>query len=147
MVGDPGAAIVTNLYAFGGTNFDTATALNLMNTAATQPGIRSRNCETRPGLAEYLARGYIPTSDTNVWGQPATTLEYAVADAAIAHFADALGDSAKRDLFLGHAQAWKQLFSNATGYLEPRDANGGFINGAPTDPTYYVEGDAAQYTW
>jgi predicted alpha-1,2-mannosidase len=147
MVGDPGAVIVANFHAFGGTHFDTGTALALMNTAATQPGIRSRNCETRPGLAEYLARGYVPTSDTNVWGQPSTTLEFAVADSAIAHFADALGDGAKRDLFLGHAQAWKQLYSDESGYIEARDGNGGFINGSPTDPTYYVEGNASQYTW
>ena len=147
MVGDPGAIIVAELHAFGGTNFDTATALNLMSTAATTPGSHSRNCEVRPGLADYLARGYVPTSDTNVWGPSASTLEYAVADSAIAQFAGALGNQARRDLFLGHAQAWKQLFSDQTGLIQARDANGSFVNNAPTDSTYGVEGDVAQYTW
>ena len=83
MVGDAGAVIVANLYAFGGRSFDTAAALRYMEQGATQPGTRSRNCETRPGLADYLGHGYIPIETPNLWGAAASAEEYALADSAI----------------------------------------------------------------
>jgi predicted alpha-1,2-mannosidase len=149
MVGDAGAVIVANLYAFGGTSFDTTAALGYMEKAATQPGTRSRNCETRPGLSEYLSRGYIPMGTSGVWGPSATTLEFALADSAIGQFAGALGNTAKRDQYFTKAQAWKTLYSNNSGYIHPRDTGGSFKNGfdRAVDGGDFVEGNSAQYTW
>lgn len=148
MVGDAGAVIVANLYAFGGKKFDTASALKYMEQAATQPGTRSRNCETRVGLAAQQSHGYIPNGTGGVWGPSATTLEYALADSAIAHFAGALGDTAKRDRYLAYSQDWKSLYSNFSGYIHPRLDTGGFINGfSRTSGDSFVEGNSAQYTW
>ena len=147
MVGDPGAAIVANLYAFGGKNFDTGAALRYMDTAASQGGIKSRGCETRPSLNDYVAHGYIPISN-NIWGAAATAQEYAVADSAIAQFANYLGDTARRDKFHAQAQLWKPLYSNFTGYIHPRTSTGGFAdNFSRTSGSGFVEGDSAQYTW
>ena len=148
MVGDPGAAIVANYYAFGGKNFDTAKALRFMEQGATQSGTKSRGCTTRPSLTDYLTRGYIPISTSGLWGAAATAEEYAVADSAIAQFAGALGDTAKRDKYHAQAQMWKPLFSNFSGYIHPRTTGGGFADGfSRTSGSGFVEGDSAQYTW
>lgn len=147
MVGDAGAVIVANLYAFGGTNFDTAKALEYMDLAGNTPGIRSRNCETRPGLAEQKSHGYIP-SNVNIWGTAATNLEFALADAAIAEFAGAIGNNAKRDQYRAKAQAWKTIYSNYTGYIQGRTETGSWVgNFDRTKGDYFVEGNSAQYTW
>lgn len=148
MVGDAGAVIVANLYAFGGRSFDTAAALRYMEQGATQPGTRSRNCETRPGLADYLGHGYIPIETPNLWGAAASAEEYALADSAIAQFAASLGDTVKRDKYLTQAQMWKPLYSNFSGYIHPRTAGGSFKSAfTRTDGAGFVEGDSAQYTW
>ena len=148
MVGDAGAVIVANLYAFGGRSFDTTAALRYMEQGATQPGTRSRNCETRPGLADYLGHGYIPIETPNLWGAAASAEEYALADSAIAQFAASLGDTVKRDKYLTQAQMWKPLYSNVSGYIHPRTAGGSFKSGfTRTDGAGFVEGDSAQYTW
>jgi len=147
MVGDAGAVIVSNFHAFGARNFDTASALHFMDLAATQPGVHSRGCETRAGLSEYLSRGYIQTG-SGIWGPAATTLEYALADSAIAHFAEALGDTARRDTYLSQAQFWKPLFSSQSGYIHPRTASGSFVdNFDRASGNEFVEGNSAQYTW
>lgn len=148
MVGDAGAVIVSNFYAFGATNFDTASALHYMDLAASQPGIRSRQCETRPGLSDYLSRGYISSGYPNMWGASATTLEYALADSAIAQFANLLGDTAKRDNYLRRAQSWKPSYSGYSGYIRARDNGGSSVaNFDRTSGDFFVEGNSSQYTW
>ncbi len=148
MVGDAGAVIVSNFYAFGATHFDTAAALRYMDLAASTPGIRSRQCETRPGLSDYLSRGYISSDYPNIWGSGATTLEYALADSAIAQFANSLGDTAKRDNYLRRAQSWKPSYSNFSGYIRGRDNGGSSVaNFDRTSGAFFVEGNSSQYTW
>ena len=94
MVGDPAAAIIAGIHAFGATAFPAARALAALARAADRPGTRAQGIENRPGLAAYLARGYIPLFAPDVWGPAATTLEYATADFSIAALAGALGDGA-----------------------------------------------------
>src|SRR5205085_1587589 len=126
----------------------TGSAWATMEKGATQPGTRSRNCMTRPGLSEYLARGHVPVGSPGVWGPSATTLEYALADSAIGQFAAALGNTAKRDLYFGKAQAWKSLYSNQSGYIHPRNTGGSFKSNfsRSADAGDFVEGNSAQYT-
>jgi hypothetical protein len=77
------------------------------------------------------------------------TLEFAVADFAIAQFAGALGDSATYDTFMRRAQNWQNVFDPASGYIQPRGLGGAFL--PATDPATnkegFEEGNAAQYTW
>jgi hypothetical protein len=149
MVGDPGAASVASAYAFGARGFDTASALRLMLRSALQPGTKSNDYVIRPGLKNYLDRGFIPLGDPDgPWGPPSTTLEYGSADYAIASFAHALGDQAHAKQLEEHSQNWQNLFNPGTGYIQPRNDDGSFAT--PFDPgagTNYVEGNAAQYTW
>jgi predicted alpha-1,2-mannosidase len=138
MNGDPYHIIVSTAYAFGARDFDANKALLLMLRGATQP---TKGYEERPGLADYLRLGYVP-------GAAADTLEYTSADFAIAQLARRLGDGASYDTFMKRAQYWQNLFNPATGYLQPRNADGSFP--APFDPSSpngYVEGNGAQYTW
>jgi predicted alpha-1,2-mannosidase len=164
MVGDPADAIIASAAAFGAAAFDHGAALAAMVRGATEP-CRSANGEylQRQGLAEYLRLGYVPFDlDTNtrnansiygdpdaVWGSAATTLEYAVADFAIAQLAArSLGDRATYRAFMRRSANWRRLFNPASGMVEPRFADGRF-------PTPYdnlggggfVEGNSAQYTW
>ncbi|WP_225978576.1 GH92 family glycosyl hydrolase [Gandjariella thermophila] len=138
MNGDPYHIIVSTAYAFGAKDFDAGRALLSMVRGATQP---TQGYEERPGLADYQKLGYVP-------GAAADTLEYTSADFAIAQLARRLGDGATYDTFMKRAQYWQNLFNPATGYLQPRNADGSFA--APFDPASssgYVEGNGAQYTW
>jgi predicted alpha-1,2-mannosidase len=138
MNGDPYHVIVSTAYAFGARDFDANTALLLMLRGATQ---KTSGYEERPGLADYLAKGYVPNA-------AADTLEYTSADFAIAQLARRLGDSASHDTFVKRAQYWQNLYNPATGYLEPRNTDGSFSEPFnPANPSGYVEGNGAQYTW
>ena len=138
MNGDPYHIIVSNAYAFGAKNFDANQALLLMERGATQPTV---GYEERPGLANYMKLGYVP-------GVASDTLEYTTADFSIAQLARRLGDSATYNTFIKRAQNWQNLYNPATGYLQPRNADGSFSSQFnPSDPGGYTEGNGAQYVW
>lgn len=145
MVGDPYHVMVSSAYAFGARDFDASRALLLMLRGATQP---TQGYEERPGLVDHLDLGYVPVGARNVWGPPATTLEYTTADFAIAQLARRLGDGATWRTFMERAQYWQNVFNPATGYTQPRNRDGSFVEPfSPGDPNHWVEGNAAQYTW
>jgi hypothetical protein len=146
MVGDPADPILADIYAFGGTNFNTKTALAAMIQEATQTN------NIRPGLNYLESLGYLPVDGSygccNFYGPASTTLEYNTADFAIGAFAQALGDNTDYQTFVGRSQDWENLLNPADSYLEPRFMDGSFES--PYDPTSgngWVEGDGAQYNW
>jgi predicted alpha-1,2-mannosidase len=146
MVGDPADPIIADFYAFGGTGFDTQSALNAMVKEATQTN------NIRPGLNYLQNIGYLPSDGSygccNYYGAASTTLEYNTADFAIGAFAGAIGNSGVHNQFVDRAQDWENLLNTNDGYLEPRNANTSFPS--PYDPTSgnnWVEGDGAQYNW
>jgi predicted alpha-1,2-mannosidase len=163
MVGDPAAAIIAGIHAFGATSFPAARALARLAQAADRPGARSQGYEIRPGLGAYLDRGYIPLYAHDVWGPAATTLEYATADFSVAALAGALGDRATRARFMRRAQSWQRLYDPAVDLIRPRLDSGPFVPDFETDPARpvgptadapwdhgqlgFVEGNAWQYTW
>src|SRR5262249_38693028 len=81
-----GARAVARASACGPRRFDTHSALKLMLKSALTPGVKDNQYEMRPGLADYLSKGYIPGDS------PSTLLEDASSDFAISSFARALGD-------------------------------------------------------
>src|SRR5579872_4170244 len=146
MVGDPADPILADIYAFGGTNFDTKTALAAMIQEATKTN------NIRPGLNYLKSMGYLPVDGSygccNFYGPASTTLEYNTADFSIGAFAQALGDTANYQKFTSRSQDWENLLNPADSYLEPRYMDGSFQS--PYDPTSgngWVEGDGAQYNW
>jgi predicted alpha-1,2-mannosidase len=114
----------------------------------------------REALTEYLRLGYVP-HDLNVgavahaisdrdrpWGTAATTLEYAVADAAIAALAARLGQDRTAAVFRRRAGTWRRLVHPEQRAVQPRFADGRFLPGAgPATEDGFVEGNAAQYAW
>ncbi|NUQ98571.1 MAG: glycoside hydrolase family 92 protein, partial [Streptomyces sp.] len=140
MVGDPLPAMAASIHAFGGTDFD---ARGLLRAAVAG----RQDDRQRPGHQQYDTLGYIPAGTKGVWGSAATTLEYAIADAALAHLAGRLGDTKTQALLTRAAGNWRNLFNPVSGYIQPRNADGSWPSFSPTQHGEYVEGNAAQYTW
>src|SRR5262249_21744067 len=163
-VGDPAAPILASAWALGAQSFDPGAALVALVKGATQTG-ESPNARyvERQGLADYIRLGWVPHDglesssgasttmfgDTeNVWGSAATTLEYGVADFAVARMAAAVGDRATHRTFMGRSAAWRNLYNPASGHLEPRYASGRFKDGFDLlGSEGFVEGNAEQYLW
>ncbi|WP_369390348.1 GH92 family glycosyl hydrolase [Streptomyces sp. CG1] len=145
MNGDPADGILGGYYAFGARNFDTKSALSYALAEADKPST------IRPGLNYYSSLGYLPSDGTygccNFYGSAATTLEYAGADFALAHFASALGDKTNAARLTRRSQNWQNLFNPATGLIQPKTASGAWVPVTPTTQSNYVEGNASQYRW
>jgi hypothetical protein len=74
-------------------------------------------------------------------------LEYCSADAALARFAQALGDATNYASAMNRAQNWRNLFNPNTGYIQLRNSDAAWSPGFPTFGGAYVEGTADQYLW
>ncbi|WP_328467605.1 lectin [Streptomyces sp. NBC_00448] len=145
MVGDPADAILADYHAFGATKFDTATALADMVAQA------SKTNNDRPGLNYLDSPGYMPHDGSygccNSYGPVATTLEYNTADFALSAFAGALGDTGNQKTYANRAQDWRNVLNPASGFVEPRNADGSWTGGFdPTSGTDMVEADSWIYT-
>jgi predicted alpha-1,2-mannosidase len=146
MNGDPADAIISDYYAFGARNFDTATALADMLKQATTVN------DVRPETAAETQYGYIPEDGTygccNAHGYVSSLLEYDNADFALSQFAAALGDTSDATMLQNRANNWVNVFDSSTGLLTPKLKSGAFLSGiTPTTTAHYVEGDAYQYLW
>ncbi len=152
MVGDPALIVFADSYAKGLTDLDLGPVYDVMRDAAKRE-------EHRPGYTEYLDLGFVPMerADT-VWGPVSTTLEYALADWALAQLAEALGRNDDVPGLLQRAESYRGLYDDETGTLRPRNADGSFLE--PFDPDAiegsfalrlggpgYVEGTAWQYAF
>jgi predicted alpha-1,2-mannosidase len=159
MVGDPADPLIAGAYAFGARGFDRAAALAAMIKGGTQyrKASTSPDYYERPGLPDYLGRGYVPferntdsTGQTfqpeSVWGTSATTLEYALADFSIARMAAARCDRGTYASFMRRSSNWRNVFDPSVRYAQPRNADGSFKREDPSATDGFVEGSAAQYT-
>jgi predicted alpha-1,2-mannosidase len=147
MVGDPSDGILAGIYAFGGHDFDAEAALRVMVRGAEDPAAHSRLYPERPGLAEYLQKGYIAASPA-IGGSAAVTLEDESADFAISQLALSLHQEALSKRYLSRSANWTKLFDTQTGYIRPKDPAGNFSPKFDiTSWDGFVEGNAAQYTW
>ena len=103
------------------------------------------------GLAAHKQYGYIPYCRSEEdWGL-AKSLEFAIADAAVAKVALAVGDTAAAERYSWRSKAYEHYYDPASGFLRGRGLCGRFRT--PFDPfiadnaTDYVEGNAWQYTF
>ena len=146
MVGDPSDGIIAGYYAFGATNFDTATALTDMVKEATVTN------NIRPGLNYYQTLGYLPDDGTygccNFYGSVSTLLEYTEADFAISQFATALGDTTDATAMLARAQSWQNVYDPSSTFFNPKLLDGTFVSGiGMASGQGMVEGSTSQYRW
>jgi predicted alpha-1,2-mannosidase len=64
MGGDSSAILLSEAYAFGARDFDVKAALKFALKGATEPGKGPHDGFERPGLDEYLTKGYVPLATT-----------------------------------------------------------------------------------
>jgi predicted alpha-1,2-mannosidase len=96
-----------------------------------------------PGL---LQRGWLGLEEST--RAASTTLEYGVADFALALAADRLGHHDDAARFAGDAARWRHLFDATTGFVRPRHGDGRWLTPfSPTEETGFQEGNAWQYSW
>ena len=116
MQGDPTPILISNAYAFGAHNYDPKPIFKTMRKGAEEPGAMSQEVEARPGLKQYLDKGYYNAS---------IQLEYTSADFAIAQFAlHAVGDEFASWRYFHFARSWKNLYNPETGWLQSRNPDG-----------------------
>jgi predicted alpha-1,2-mannosidase len=156
MSGDPSAAAIAGMYAFGATNFDVQRAYASLLKAATVPtandlsdsGCPIQCAGQRPSLDRYLRIHYVPTNSCHCWGAAAETLEDATADYAISQLAQRMGDAATASTFSARAAYWKNVFDPQVGYARGKASNGTWTpNFTPSTEDGFVEGTSARYTW
>ncbi len=174
MGGDSADPIIAGAYAFGARGYDAKAALAAMVAGADDAKKRptSDGYVERPGLAAYLADGFVPTESGEVTGLTSSlspdmaslTLEYAVDDFAVSRLAATLGQRSTAATFLQRSGNWRRLFDPSTGLVAPKSSDGALPAGWPqgsftlTDTLAahgitgvgqlgFQEGDASQYTW
>jgi predicted alpha-1,2-mannosidase len=162
MVGDPGAAMVAGLDAFGAGPERTDAVLAVMRRSAGNPTTQCGYWRLRPSLRPYLDVGYTPSFPVFVpddigrnvldllfdTANVSTTLEYAVADTAIGRYAARHGDPALAAATLERGGNWRNLFDPTVGFVRPRLADGSFASWwTPTGEAGFTEGNSVQYTW
>lgn len=145
MIGSPGEIVLVES-ALKGVPFDdeaAAYALARVSAFGPPPGLVGG----RSAIESYLAYGYVPSDASN--GSVSHTQEYAIADAALARWAERLGYDDDAMLLGERGDAWTWLYDDSVGFFRPRLASGEWD--AMPDPTEqdgpYVEGDAWQYLW
>jgi len=148
MIGTPADVVFADSYLKGVDDFDVEAAFQAVVENAARPMDRIG----RPGVARYLELGYVPADEFG--GSAALTLEYGVADGAIAAWAEVLGRPEEAAAFRARSQGYRLLWDPQTRFLRGRNADGSFAVDAdggfnPLDwaAPYYVEGDAWQYSW
>ncbi|MGC5310264.1 GH92 family glycosyl hydrolase [Micromonospora zamorensis] len=147
MVGDPAIPTIASVHAFGARDFDTSKALAAMVAQSTRPG------NARPGAVYLDNLGYLPEDGgygcCNHNATTSTSLEYHVADFALAAFARQLGDNSTHARFASRAQGWQHLLNPASGFIQPRRQSGEWRPGfEPADISYddWAEGNSWRYT-
>ena len=159
--GDPADIAIASAYALGAREFDAGAALEAMVHGATSYGTSPNGgFVERPGLPEYLQLGYVPhelnaaSSRASVesgyrlaYGSAASTLEYALADFAIARFAAARCDSSTYAAFARRSGNWLNVFDFGAARIQPRFSSGLFAAAAPTSTEGFAEGNSGQYSW
>ena len=154
MNGDPAAPAVAAIYAFGGRDFDVHSAYLSLLKAATVPTARDLSrtgCPIlcvgeRPGLDLWLKLHYMPVGAPG-WGSAADTLELTAADFGLAQLARMVGDKANERRFLQRSGWWRNLVRPQSGYIQPRRADGTWVDFDPASDDEFVEGSGAQYRW
>lgn len=147
MVGDPASIVIVDACLKGIQDFDIYKAYHAMLKGADQ----IEENPLRPGLKEYLDKGYL---STNYPGPVSTTLEYNTSDYAISLLAKALGEKEDYKRFTKRSLSYRKLYDKDLKLLRPRTATDDWYE--PFDPIAganfqanvgFIEGNAWQYAF
>jgi len=149
MVGDPAGIIIADTYLKGIQDFDIEKAYNAMLKSADQV----ENNPLRPGIKDYLEKGYLTTKTTNS-GSVSMTQEYNISDYAILQLAKTLNKKEDIRRFRQRALSYRKLFDAEFNLLRPKNDDGSWLS--PYNPETganfiknlgFIEGNAWQYTF
>ncbi len=149
MVGDPAGIIIADTYLRGIQDFDVKKAYEAMLKSADQLD----DNPLRPGIKDYIEKGYLTTKTTNS-GSVSTTQEYNITDFAIAQLAKELGKEEDYQRFSKRSLSYRNLFDPTFNLLRPKNDDGTWLS--PYNPETganfvknlgFIEGNAWQYTF
>jgi predicted alpha-1,2-mannosidase len=146
MVGSPGEIVLAESALKGVAFDDEKEAYALARVAAYGPSpgpIGGRGGE----LPDYLALGYVPRDKHG--GSVSKTQEYAVADAALARWAERLGLGADASELGARGKSYQKLYDPGEGFFRGKNADGSWapFAGPALMSDDYVEGNAWHYLW
>ena len=136
MIGYHSAPVIVDaiLKHLGG--IDARKALDLMVQTARKGNYRQ--------LDDYMKLGYVPVREGDNWSM-SKTMEYAFDDWCIALLAEKLGDKEIQQEFAARALNYANTFNPATGFFQPRNADGSFVT--PFVPEEYTEDICESNAW
>ena len=149
MVGDPAGIILADTYLRGIQDFDIEKGYEAMRKSALQ----LEDNPLRPGIKDYIEKGYLSTKTTNS-GSVSTTQEYNITDFAIAQLARVLDKKEDFKLFSKRSISYRNLFDKEFNLLRPKNDDGSWY--APFKPETganfeknmgFIEGNSWQYTF
>ncbi|MCC2029589.1 GH92 family glycosyl hydrolase [Microbacterium sp. YMB-B2] len=155
MTGDSVSAVLAQIHAFGGTDFDASAALEYMVAAADDGGEGLDGYVQRRGAELYAERGYAPQveefrGDHQIVGA-SITLEWSIDDFAIGRMAAALGEDDVAARFQTRSNYWQNLFDPAQTAIAARADDGTFLDASDFGSGFgqpgFDEGNAEQYLW
>lgn len=139
MDGDPVQPTIVDAYCRGlldGTDIDAFYAA--LRDQAFKADIRRG---MQGNYDDYLDLGWIRNQASN-------TLEFTMADFALALMADSLGHDADRDELLARADNYANVIDPSSGFARPRNADGTWKSPySLEEPDHFMEGTGWQYTW
>ena len=134
MEGDSAAMLFAEAATKGLGGVDYETALELLDATATFVPTGD-GYGGRRGVTDYVQRGWIPADLHSA--AASNTLEYAVADNAIAELARFVGRADLEEKFAARAQNYENIWDPDTKFFRPRLSDGSFEE--PFEPTVYHE--------
>ncbi|MEM9648640.1 MAG: GH92 family glycosyl hydrolase, partial [Bacteroidota bacterium] len=123
MVGDPAGIIIADTYLKGIKDFDVEKAYAAMLKSADM----LEGNPLRPGIEDYIKKGYLTTKTTNS-GSVSTTQEYNITDYAIGQLARALDKKSDYTRFRKRSISYRKLFDKEFNLLRPRNDDGSWLS-------------------
>ena len=145
MIGYHAAAVIADAYLKGIGDFDAERALEVCVATANRDDYR--------GIGLYKELGYVPFDVEDAYNADnwslSKTLEYAFDDDCIARMADKMGRKELAEEFYERGQHYRNVFNQATGFMQPRDSEGNFqTDFSPDDYTAHIcESNGWHYLW
>lgn len=136
MIGYHSAPVIVDAILKNLGGIDARKALDLMVQTARKGNYRQ--------LDDYMKLGYVPVREGDNWSM-SKTMEYAFDDWCIALLAEKLGDKEIQQEFAARALNYANTFNPATGFFQPRKADGSFVT--PFVPEEYTEDICESNAW
>jgi putative alpha-1,2-mannosidase len=119
MIGYHSVPVIVDAYMKGIGDFNAEHALEAC--------IATANMDDYRGIGLYKSYGYIPYDKEGE--SVSKTLEYAFDDYCISLMAEKMGKKEIAETFRKRSENYRNLYNPESGFMQPRDEKGNFING------------------